>query len=287
MTQRVSKIAVERGLYALRYVRSSARAMAPSVLVRPAPGSAEFIGIVSAPHCPPGVIDGPGGCVVVRAERPGQIEVTVQSARGSDEAELRLDLLSRADAVGGAPQFNAAAAQSLAAGRLQVVGHVSRRGDVTAADGVWIAGPDAPAPIEGLTAILVGTGADLHLEYQVQVSGQGGVSTEWFAAGQYAGTKGGFRPLVAIRLRLSGRDANRYALSAEALFLGAMVQKAQGQQIELTSASKIDPLVGLKLSLVEARSEASNNIEPVALPPAGSSERRAGRVRVFRASGIR
>ncbi len=194
---------------------------------------------MSRPHCPPGVIDGPGGCVVVRAERPGQLEVTVQSPRESDVAELRLDLLVRAGDVRGVSQVEVATAQPSAAARLQVVGHVSRRGDVGAADGVWIAGPDAPAPIEGLTAVIVGAGADLRLEYQVQA---GGVSTEWLAAGQYAGTKGGARPLVAIRLRLSGRDASRYVLSAQALFLGAMVQTAQGQQIELTSASKIDRL---------------------------------------------
>lgn len=287
MTQRVSSVAVEKGLYVLRYVQSSTRTAAPSVLVRPALGSSGFIEIVAAPHCPPGVIEGPGGCVVVRAERPGQLEVTVQSARGSDEAELRLDLLSRANDVGGEPKFEVSATQQSMAARLQVVGHVSRRGDVTAADGAWIAGPDAPAPIEGLTAVLLGVNADLRLEYQVQVGGQGGASTEWLMAGQYAGTKGGFRPLVAVRVRLSGRDASRYALKAEALFLGAMVQKAQGQQIELSSTSKIDPLVGLKLALVEARSEADDSVEPIAIPPAGSSEKRAGRVRVFRASGIR
>ncbi|WP_177302925.1 hypothetical protein [Methylobacterium sp. 174MFSha1.1] len=155
------------------------------------------------------------------------------------------------------------------------------------AEGVWIAGPDAPAPIEGVAVRVGDTRSDLRLEYQVLVGGANGGWTAW-TTGDYAGTKGQARPLLGIRMRLSGGAARAVTLAVDALFLGATVEAARGDHVELLSGAGVDPLVGLKIALVPVPSgtdPGKNSL--VQSRPAQQAESRAGRVRVFRASGLR
>lgn len=303
MTERVTSVPLEMGLYVLRYVQAPTSSEAPHVFVRPSPGSEDAVSVISPPGERQGLIPAPGACVVVRAERAGALQVTIRSAAsaGGTEAELRLETLSGEVGSGGVAQSGVAygaSAQpvpSLSAPRLDVLGHVSRRGDVRVADEQWIAGPASPAPIEGLAIQLVGDAAGLSLEYQVQIGGPGGAWSPWVAGG-YAGTKGQARPLLGARLRLVGARASQFQIEAEALFLGATARRLKGQAIEALSGSGVDPLVGLKLLVVPAGPVARAPIEAsipapqrmaTTQPSAPVPAARAGRVRVFRSSGLR
>ncbi|MCJ2017986.1 hypothetical protein MKK84_11200 [Methylobacterium sp. E-065] len=303
MTERVTSVPLETGLYVLRYVQAPTSSGAPHVFVRPSPGSDDVVSVISPPGERQGLMPAPGACVVVRAERAGGLQVTIRSvaAAGGTEAELRLETLSGEVQSGGVAQSDvgrvapAQPAPSLPVPRLDVLGHVSRRGDVRVVDDQWIAGPASPAPIEGLAIQLVGDAAGLSLEYQVQIGGPGGAWSPWMASG-YAGTKGQARPLLGVRLRLVGARASQFQIEAEALFLGATAQRLKGQAIEALSGSGVDPMVGLKLLVIpaapavrapiEAQRSAQQRLtatQPAAPVPAA----RAGRVRVFRSSGLR
>lgn len=291
MRDRVSAIQVEAGLYTLSYVKSRSPENWPSVEVRASPESAQSIKVMSSPFESAGMISEPGGCVVLRVERSSQVQIIVRPHPGSnnDEAELQLESLQRGKAARAregapAPTQAAGGARSHA---VRLLGHVSRRGDVQVTDGSWLAGPDAPAPIEGLSLALEPTIDQPSLEYQVMVGGPGGGWTPWLSHGQFAGTRGQFKPLVGVRARLTGPPKENLSLEVQALFLGASVDTSRGTEVELMSPAGIDPLVGFKLAIVRARSESSRDGSYVPGPVVQSSETRAGRVKVFRASGGR
>lgn len=297
MNERVTPVALQRGLFVLRYVRSSTPGTAPTVVVRPAPESQSLIEVISAPGDRPGVIAIPGGCLVVRAEQAGTLQVTIQAMAsvGAPEAELRLEPLQagRSDdsgfasnAVrGDAPRGRTSMSQAPSRPRLEVLGHVSRRGDVVAGTGEWIAGPDAPAPIEGV-ALRATDPLDVAIEYQVLIGGPGASWTAWTAE-SYAGTRGKFRSLHGIRLRLTGPSASAFQIEAEALFLGAATSHRKGREVELSSNSGADPLVGLKVAVITVERQVSPSNTRVTESLEQESSQRLGRVRVFRATGFR
>lgn len=307
MNERVTPVALQRGLFVLRYVRSSKAGPAPTVSVRPAIDAQAFIQVISAPGDRPGVIAAPGGCLVVRAEQAGTLQVTVLAAvgNGAPEAELRLEPLQSgepehgtrsAGAFDGGDTFRddpyrdvAPARRSPAVeparSRLELLGHVSRRGDVLAGAGEWIAGPDAPAPIEGI-ALRMLEPLDLVIEYQVLIGGPGGAWTRWTAEG-FAGTRGKFGTLHGIRLRLAGANASAFQFEAEGLFLGAATVHRRGREVELSSNSGADPLVGLKVAVLSADRQVSPKVARVSETQDLEAGERLGRVRVFRATSFR
>lgn len=294
MAERVTSVPLEVGLYVLRYVQTQVSAGAPQVFVRPSPGCERFVTVVTPPREQSGSIPAPGGCVVIRAEQAGSLHITLRSVgTGSTEAELRLESLSgetvaqpaAASFAGAAPTMQST--ESLP--KLELMGHVSRRGDVRVSDGRWVAGPQSPAPIEGLEARFLGEASGLTLEYQVCVGGRGSAWTPWTKTG-FAGSRGQHRPLTGARFRLVGPRAGAFQLEAEALFLGAAVFQAKGQTIEVMSGSGIDPLVGLKIALnaTQTVSRPQTNHQASQVQPSNAAaEPKAGRVRVFRSSGHR
>lgn len=308
MNERVTPVALQRGLFVLRYVRSSKAGPAPTVTVRPAPDSQSFIEVISAPGDHSGVIAAPGGCLVVRAEQAGTLQVTVRAAAstGAPEAELRLEPLQSgqpesgnraADSFRGheafrgddsyrdEPRARGSRRAETSQPRLEVLGHVSRRGDVLAGAGEWIAGPDAPAPIEGV-ALRTLEPLDVGVEYQVLIGGPGGAWTRWTAEG-FAGTRGKFGTLHGIRFRLTGPNASAFQFEAEALFLGAATVHRRGREIELSSNSGADPLVGLKVAVLSAERQVSPRVVRAAEALEPEAGERLGRVRVFRATSFR
>ncbi len=293
--ERTSTVAVTRGLHVLRYVAGPDAADAPIAVVRPASGSDAWVEIISAPGGPAGQLDRPGSCVVVRAEKDGALEVGVRrrAGGGSLDATLRMESLSGPEtAAAGATAVPApaiaasglafahaglaATGASLEAAGISVLAHVAMRGDVVVGENEWAAGPDSPAPIEGLE-IRPATAGGVQVEMQILVVGAPRWS-QWVGPGAYAGTRGRGLPLAGVRLRLAGTDANRMELSADALFLGSLILSKRGSEIELTSSTGADPLVGFKLAVRPAeRAFAGQN------STSGWRER-GSRVRVFSSS---
>ena len=161
--------------------------------------------------------------------------------------------------------------------KFSLLAHVSRRGDVDVAAGEWVAGPNAPAVIEGLE-IRGSTNPGVGLELQPQVATTPPRWLDWVSPGKFAGTRGRGLALAGIRVRLVGAEASRFVLSAEALFLGSAIQGKRGQEIELVGSPGGDPLVGLRLDVVAAAEDG------VLAKATNVQQRPESRVRVFRAT---
>ena len=205
-----------------------------------------------------------------------RIIVEAREANGSFEAQIDLETLvgSLAERSGRIqpPRHGAKAS-------LSVLGHVSRRGDIVAAAGEWLAGPSAPSPIEGIVIQLEGAPASW-IEGQVLVTGTRQWSS-WQPAGTFLGTRGHARALVGLRLRLTAVAPSEVELEGSALFLGSAVIRQEGRVIEFLSAAERDPLIGLRLVI---QADPPSTIE--SRPPVndvGSQVAQRGRVRVFRA----
>ncbi len=278
---RQTKLDVKPGLYVLRYVGSVDPRTAPRATVEPANGSADCISIISVPGRPSGEIAAPGGGLVILAAEAGAVEIRLEAFQGHQnfDAKFSLDLIGagegsqdsnpRAEKTTPAGGRDASLNQGRALVALDLMAHVSLRGDIRAdADG-WLAGPRMPSSVEGFQ---VGTGrGDVAISAQFRNTLSRGTWSPWGTPDAWIGTRQKASPLTGLRLKVVGDQADRFHLAGEALFLGAPKMAAQGGEIEFVAPSDLDPLVGLNLKLFER--QAANR-------PA--VEARPSRVRVFR-----
>jgi hypothetical protein len=160
--------------------------------------------------------------------------------------------------------------------RFSILGHVAGFGDAIVRAGEWIAGPDAPARIEGLAIDWSDKPADVDLCYSVKLARPHAASGRTTRLGDYAGTRGRALPIVAVRLELTGPGAAGFQLFGEATFLGAPLMRVTGRRLAIAGPTGREPLVGFRLRLGEAGS---------AVQPENATMARThttGPVRVFR-----
>jgi hypothetical protein len=283
------RLDVPRGLFVLRYVDREI-SQAPLISVRPLPGSEHSLTIIHHPDLSPTILDRPGAAVVVSSLGGASLEISAQSRTFGGSLEARVDLEplvkssirehSRGEA-GGDSRFvtgDAALVHKPDAGvGLSILGHVARRGDVVVQGGNWIAGPEAPSPIEGVE-IRVDSSASSWLESQVLASGETNWSG-WQSPGQFLGSRGRARPLVGMRIRTTPSAPPDLSVDASALFLGSPALRREGAHIELRSPAGHDPIVGLQIGVILA-----NQQSQVSESGTGAISPRRGKVRVFRAS---
>jgi hypothetical protein len=152
--QRGHTLIVGIGLYILRYASAGTANDCPFVTVTPSPRDGRGISLISVPGGSDTDLAAPGDCMVVKAERPGALDLTVSATRtfGSLEAELRLERIECGRTVPAShPLPRTSQKPDLASVReVSILAHVARRGDVVCGQGEWICGPDHPLPIEGL-----------------------------------------------------------------------------------------------------------------------------------------
>ena len=278
---------IERGLYLLRYTSGAARGVSPVAMVRSAPGNEAFVEIISAPGSVTGFFSCPGECAVIRAERTAQLTIKImrQNVGASMDAVFQLEPVGGVERVGVSAAMAAGSSNAVSPSlfgdgvKFRLLAHVSRRGDVDVGAGEWVAGPNAPAAIEGLE-IRGSANSALRLELQPQVATTPPRWLDWVSPGGFAGTRGRGLPLAGVRVRLAGIDASRFVLSAEALFLGSAIQSKRGREIELVGSPGGDPLVGLKLDVVAAVGDGAPAKSAIMQP------RSESRVKVFRATSV-
>jgi hypothetical protein len=268
-------VEIDKGLVVVRYTGAEDEARPPNVSVTVNPKHAGFIELVSNPLYPDARLWQPGSGLVVRAAQAGQLFVEVEALEpgGSTAATVQVEALGQ----GGAPVAVTPAAVAplvaAAVSGLTVTGHVAGIGDVTVPADAWIAGPQAPARIEGLAIQWPGRPAGLDLHYHVRTAKPAAMAERRIALGGFAGTRGRALPVTGLVLTLSGAASADYRLEVEAAFLGAPLQRMQGRAIDLAGPTGREPLVGLRL-----RVDALAPAQPVAPPPVT----REGGVRVFR-----
>ena len=286
--EREATINVDRGLYILRYASGATSGASPVAIARPAPGSEPFVEVISAPGVVSGFLSFPGECAIVRAEQSGRLSVKImrQSAGASMDANFRLEPVFGAEkasapaSVSSPSEIMAPAAWTGVAPQFKLLAHVSRRGDVEVNAGDWVAGPSAPAAIEGVE-IRGMAGSGLGVEIQPLIATNPLRWLDWVPAGVFAGSRGRALSLAGVRIRLAGEQASRYVIVAEASFLGSAIVSKRGREVELVGAAGGDPLVGLRLEIVP---DAGSVVGNVAAANVSAQQRAESRVRVFRAA---
>lgn len=275
---------VTEGLYVLRYLGGVDPRSAPSAFIRlPTTDSAD-VEIITAPGLDIGEMPGPGSNTVLLVRRSGPIEVVVEASKGNQSLEARfsLDLLSpalskkRPEAEsrtrltsGVMPKPTVSTAESGQSGMIELFAHVARRGDIAADEEGWVAGPNAPSAIEGIEVSC--SRADVGVSIQYKNVSNASRWSDWQPAGSFVGTRQKASPLTGLRLKVVGPASQGFELEGEALFLGSSIMFGRGHELEFVSAGGLDPLVGLRLRLVQLPAA-------TAIPDA----RKAPRVRVFR-----
>jgi hypothetical protein len=271
---RGSTLSVARGLHIFRYVSFQGSGVpAVASLIPPNAG----VSLLDMPGRDRGVLQRPGDCLVLRADRASDIVVGLRRGApdGSLDASFRLEPIVLADEAPAQP-----ARVETSSAPLSFIAHLANLGDTAFAQGAWAGGPEAPAAVEGLQ--IAAEGGASPLEMQVLVGSRPPRWSEWVGAGQYAGTRGHGLPLVGVRLRLKPEVAG-VEIAAEALFLGALVATQRGRQVEFVSPSGVDPLVGVKIAVDKSQELGAR----AASGPEAQMREREPRVRVFRASTVR
>jgi hypothetical protein len=197
------------------------------------------------------VLRGPGGAVVLVADDDIELTITVvrHSASNSAAIELHLEPLAPAalSQVTEVPRGRDRVEAPVPEGRMSVLGHLARRGDVLVASGEWLGGPEFPTRIEGVEIRWPGMPRGLSLEYSVIVAGNPLRKLRPCGVNEFAGTRGRATPIVQLTVALRGEIVNRYQVRAECLFLGGQMISESGSVITLTGPTGREPLVGLRL----------------------------------------
>jgi hypothetical protein len=269
---------VQRGVMLVRYATADDDRRPPKVAVVVNPKDERNVELVLNPDHKEAVLWQPGSCLVVRASKPGKllVEVIAIEDGGSTAATVRIETLTQGDAPSAhaAPRSRDKRPNEL--GGVRLLGHVAGIGDVESGPDQWIAGPEAPARIEGLSIEWPDKPADLDLRYSVRLARPHEVSGRVMRLGDYAGTRGRALPIVGLAVELIGAAATRYQLSVEAAFLSAPLMRSNGRQLDMSGPTGREPLVGLRLRIEEINIP----LQPVQRPAA--RKKPAGRVRVFR-----
>lgn len=296
--QRVSK-----GLFVLRYSASAGGVRAPLVAVEADPQSGVVV-LSDIAEFPP-VLRAPGDAVVIQAQHDSQVRLVVhpRTTGASTDAQLVLERVSCSLSPASVAMGAAPAATNDAAAGFSVLAHVARRGDVSAAGGDWICGPDAPLALEGLQLSWPEKPEGVDVLTAAVINMRGRKVQPPARIGQFVGTRQKAAPIVGLTFNVTGALAHLYSLQVEALFLGGAVVRKSGLFIEVAGDTGLEPLVGLKINLVEqaaatdagmpsypfmARGVAATTVAaPVEVPSALSEPRPVetsapGRVRVFR-----
>lgn len=274
-TKQTRAVNVERGVLLVRYATAENESRPPKVKIVVNPKYQRYIELVLSPGHKDAVLWQPGSCLVVRASKPGQllVEVIPIDRGGSTAATVKIETLSQGEAV---PTIRRQPAAEVDLGRLSLLGHVAGTGDVFARAGEWIAGPDAPARIEGLSIDWPGKPDDLDIRYSVNLARPHAVSGRLTELGGYAGTRGRALPILGVTIELTGSGAAGFQLSAEAAFLGSPLTRMTGRRVALSGPTGREPLVGFRLRLDEITMPLQPELAPVA------RAKSSGRVRVFR-----
>jgi hypothetical protein len=269
-------VTVDRGLFLVRYAEADDASAPPTVRLSAAAGSREDLRFLLHPDETEAVLRHPGSSLVLRADLPGQIamDIVPLSTNGSVAAKVRFEpLVQSIEPVRFTPDVAAAPVPNPLP---DVLGHVASRGDVRVEAGSWLAGPAAPARIEGFAINWLGTPPAIDLRYAVKTARSRGTYEPWAAAGAFVGSRGRATPIVGLQVEVGGAAARHYHYALDLLFLGAPTIQLTGQRMEGAGPTGREPLVGLRLNVTALNTGARPTVEPPHRPAA------IAQVKVFR-----
>lgn len=288
---------IEPGLYVARYTKSAVEQSAPIVELKAEEPAPPGFAIVSVPGKPLNLLADVGDAAVILAPARGELCIVAyaRTPRGPVDATVTLEPLGKN--VRAAVRDNSPVEQDLAESVAQpaqswpldidVLGHVAGRGDVWVKGGEWIAGPQDPARIEGLSIDIAPQPNAPDLVYGVIRASRDNPAAsrqveKMLPAGSFAGSRGRATPVTGLKLQLRGRSRATHVIVAQVLFLGAPPMKKQGADLNFLGPTGREPIIGLAISVNAvdgALSEASKTDGPIKARKGGGS-----RVRVFRSA---
>jgi hypothetical protein len=279
-TKQTKVVDVDKGVLLVRYATAEQESRPPKINIVVNPKHQKNIELVLSPDHGDAVLWQPGSCLVVRALKPGQIfvEVVAIDKGGSTAATVKIETLSQGEAAPTTRRRSSATDVDFS--HLRLLGHVAGSGDVFARADEWIAGPDAPARIEGLSIDWPGKPDDLDIRYSVKLARPNAASGRITGLGGYVGTRGRALPIVSVTVELTGPGASAFRLAAEAAFLGAPLTRMTGKQVTVSGPTGREPLVGFRLRLDEINIPLQPDLPPVARPKS------SGRMRIFRSRAV-
>jgi hypothetical protein len=250
---------LRRGLFLVRYDSAEGDKNPPRVVLVPEPGQNEDIEIILPPDADQAVLWSPGGSLVVKAGRPGRLQVIVGSVQPEGSIAARVQLIPISNDPDGLAAHDVSAPFDLS--EFRILGHVAGLGDVSVGAGEWIAGPTKPARIEGLTIEWPNKPKNLNLRYAVRTPGQRPGMGPMVETGGFAGTRGRALPLVGAILEVAGAGAIGVQLSVEAVFLGSPLMRIVGERVVLSGPTGQEPLVGLRVDIEKSGNAKSRPAE--------------------------
>jgi hypothetical protein len=272
--KQLKSVAINRGLFLLRYASAEDRAQPPVVKVSTGSGSNKDIEFLLHPDHEEAVLTQPSSALIVRALTSGKLSVEVApvSAGGSTAATLRIEPLIQgtASAAPTDPKRRSSAPYDFST--LHILSHVTGTGDRRVKINEWIAGPAAPSRIEGFAIEWPDKPEDLGIHYAVKTAKSLPGSSRAVGLGAFAGTRGQAMPVVGVMLELSGRAAPAVQFVVDALFLGAPAARMIGRRVIISGPTGREPLVGLRLAL--------QNVEKSAFAPISSQPVSVGKTAI-------
>jgi len=248
LAQSQRTVEVQKGLTLIRYESAKDESRPPTVFVKIASGSESIAELMLPSDTSDPILWSPGGCLVVRAVGPARLDVEVNSLDPSGSVAAKLELLQltsdpaevrKLSSPSGPPDLSA----------FRLLGHVAGVGDVTVGAMEWIAGPKAPARIEGFSIDWPDMPGNIGLRYLAKMGGPRPETSAFVEAGQYVGTRGRALPLVGVTLELTGTGAIRYNLVSDAIFLDSPQMRVSGRCVVLSAHTGREPLLGLRIAI--------------------------------------
>jgi hypothetical protein len=279
-TTQQQTVAINRGLFVVRYAAAEDKILPPKVTVAPDHASSQNISFLLHPDHNEAVLWQPDSSLVVRATAAGKlsVEVTPTQEGGSAAATVKIEPLNQGQAK---PLYIREKAQKHLrsdAGNIRILGHLSGIGDVHVSANEWIAGPSMPLRIEGISIDWPEKPQDLEIHYAIRTAEPEMVSGRKMHLGSFAGTRGKAMPIVAVALEMSGRGATNFQFVVEAIFLASPAMRIAGKHVVASGPTGREPLVGLRLG-VEKVDGVPRPHRKVSAP---KSKRSDNKVRVFR-----
>jgi hypothetical protein len=278
--QQQQTVAINRGLFLVRYVTAEDEQRPPKVLVASDSNSIDDVSFLLHPDHKEAVLWQPDTCLVIRATTAGKLSVHVIPTHkgGSAAATVRIEPLNQGKAAALSAPKKKQGTTPHNHGDIRILGHVTGIGDVTVSANEWIAGPSAPSRIEGISMEWPGKPSNLGIHYTVKTAKPQTTTGRKMGLGSFAGTRGKAMPIVGLTLELSGPESADFQFSGEAIFLGSPVVRMIGKRVVVSGPTGREPLVGLRLS-VEKGTVAARAAKSV---PTNKPRQPESRVRVFR-----
>jgi hypothetical protein len=195
---------------------------------------------------PDGWLSASGDAALVRVARgPAQILVTIYETPDQPGTAPKLQVRQL---LGGVDTLAPAAPvpSPPPAEKFDLLAHIQGSGDCGAKYGAWLGQQGSGNWIEGFALAPLQGFAPGDLSYQA-VLGRGWLSP-WVEAGQYCGSRGMALPLLGFRIRLQGKAAEAFELSASGSFVDGTDCGPVGSD-ETCEGEKLAPLEAMSLSL--------------------------------------